>query len=199
MKSMPLRARELLVGILIIAVAVLIFWWVLSAASTFFLGLDKAVASAIVAGTATIFGILFAYWKDRRKTAEEAHREKKISVYTPFLDIIFIVMKKSNSNITPDQANDPAGEYLRSTEFFDSLIEIKKGMTFYGSPDVIKAMNAWQSRAGKESNGLVIMKLVGDLLLAMRKDIGLSNKGLNNLSILQMNIIEDIEALKVTA
>ena len=196
MKSPSQNFREILIGTTAIVISIVVFWWIISAVYAFFFGLDKSIASAIVAGMVAVFGIVFAYWKERRKIAEETHRNKKIDVYTPFLNMIFTVMKKTNVHATPDQSNNPVGQYLNSPEFFDTLFELKKGMTFYGSPEVIKAMNIWQIKASNSNSGLDQMSSIGDLLLAMRKDIGLSNRGLTSLSIFQMNISEDIETLK---
>jgi hypothetical protein len=188
--------RELALGFVTLLLGAIVVWWLASAAVNFVFGLDKAVASTIVAGMVTVFGVLFAYWKDRRKADQEAHRDRKIEVYSPFFDMIFTVMRKSNDKITPDQSSDPLGQYLGSTEFFDVLYELKKRMTFYGSPEVINAMNEWLKSSGRDEDPFKQMQRVGELILAMRRDIGLSNAGLNNLSIHQMNVTEDIEAMR---
>lgn len=185
---MKSRGLQLLISwvafILTITIAWLIGSWIIR---TIF-GLDKALASAIIAAFVAVFSAIFAYWKEREKSRQEAHKEKKVEVYSIFFDIVFKILKASKG-----ESNDQA--YYESQELQDSLFELMKGILAYGSPAVVLSMGRWRLAANSNSSAQLLH--VGDILLAMREDLGLSNRGLNNINIHQIYVVDDIEiALK---
>ncbi|RUW55851.1 hypothetical protein EN784_51205 [bacterium M00.F.Ca.ET.141.01.1.1] len=189
------NALQIAFGLLILMVGVVALWLMLSAGAGYLFGLDKAIVPAALAALVAVFLALFTFWKERSKARSEAHREKKIEVYSIFFDIVFSVLRKMKEVGGSDA-------YLESKEFKDQFFDLMKGATFYGSPGVVKALSDWRTDTASESDPLHSIKMVGSVLLAMRKDIGLSNFGIDNLTIHQIYVNDDIRKLgqaKVTA
>ncbi|TRB04790.1 MULTISPECIES: hypothetical protein [Agrobacterium] len=169
----------------LIAFAIFVGWYVFSWLFRSILGLDKALASAIIAAFVAVFSLIFAYWKEREKARQEVHREKKVEVYSIFFEMVFRILKDSK------KAED-AQAYVESTELQDALFELMKGVLAYGSPLVVLAMGRWKLSAESSAGNQIL--LIGDILLAMRKDLGLSNRGLTNINIHQVYVNDDVEA-----
>jgi len=171
--------------LLLIAAGAVAAWFVINMLANYVLGIDKSVAPAVIAALVTVFSLIFVYWKDRSKSRSEAHREKKIEVYSNFFEIVFSVLRRSKEN-------DGATQYIESEEFKDRFFDLMKGATFYGSPSVIKALSDWKVNNTSSTDPLHSIRMVGSVLLAMRKDIGLSNFGIDNLTIHQIYVNDDI-------
>lgn len=152
---------------------------------------DKSVQASIIAALVAVTSLIFTYWKERTRSIKEAHREKKIEIYQIFFDLIFEVQNNMRKN--PD-LNE---KLLQSEEFFENMMELKKGIISYGSPHVINAFAQWQLHSGDDvsNDSSKPLRDIGNVLLAMRKDIGLSNWGLDNLSIHQINVTDNLSEL----
>jgi len=176
---------QIVAGAVVLAICGVVAWLLLSASAQYLLGLDKTIAPAAIAALVTVFTVLFAFWKDRAKSRSEVHREKKIEVYSIFFDIVFSTLKRTKSG-------EDVSSYFESLEFRDKFIDLMKGVTFYGSPNVVRTLSEWRINPSSTSDGLHAIRMVGSVLLAMRKDIGLSNFGLDNLSIHQVYVNDDL-------
>jgi hypothetical protein len=180
------RAGQLILGFILIAVLGAAGWYLVSWLFRSLLGLDKTLSSAIIAAFVAVFSLIFAYWKEREKARQEVHRERKVEAYSIFFDMVFKILRDSKR---------PEGtpSYAESSELHEELFQIMRGVLAYGSPNVVLAMGRWRLDAGINSN--MQIKLIGDILLAMRKDLGLSNRGLTNINIHQIYVNDDVEAL----
>ena len=139
-----------------------LFWQSIKEAS-------PSVASASIAGLVGLSLALLAYLKERTRAIREAHREKKIEVYTKFVDMVFSMIM---ANIKDKKSSQD--DYLRSKEFMTSMIEFKRDILLYGAPNVINKFNDFQS-ASNDNEKNEILDAVENLFFAIRKDIGLSN------------------------
>lgn len=179
------RLSTTVLGVVLLFVIMAISWVALSWIVRSILGLDKSVVSAIIAGAIAVFSLIFTYLRDREKARQEAHREKKVEIYSLFFDIIFRGLQESKKEAD-------SSEYWGSTELQENLLKIMKGILSYGSPNVVLAFNKWKAKA--TDSPTVQMICIGDLMLAMRKDLGLSNTGLTNANIHQIYVSDDVEA-----
>jgi hypothetical protein len=186
---------NLILGSILLVVLIVVGWWALGSISSYFLGLDKSVASSIIAGLFAMGALLFSFWKERAKTFQENHRGKKVEVYSIFFDLISDVIKNSNKDSDKSSNESNLDEFLKSAKLKDQMFDLWKGVTFYGSPQVIKALNDWKFNISGDNDSIKIMKAIGSILLAMRKDIGLSNSGLTSLTIHQIYINEDLREI----
>ena len=187
---MKTATKQAMKGFLIFAVlislAVILLWRFLS----IFVTIDKSVQASIIAGAVALISVILTFLKERNRSIREAHREKKVEIYSIFSDMIInvIIMSRKKGNVSDT--------FYSSQEFLDRMFEMKKGLMFYGSPKVLNNFCAWQlySEADhKIDSPTRMIELVGDVILAMRSDIGLSNRGLNSLSIQQLIITEDVK------
>ena len=94
----PTELVSFVIGVISIAVLAIVGWWLLSGFFNYVLGLDKVVASAIIAALVAVFSALFTFWKERSKSLHEAYRGKKIEVYSLFFDLVSKVVKNSDND-----------------------------------------------------------------------------------------------------
>ncbi|WP_139832141.1 hypothetical protein [Mesorhizobium australicum] len=178
---------QIATGLLLLLAGGVVAWWLLSAVAQYVLGLDKALAPAVIGGFVTVALAIFAFWRDRAKSRAEAHRENKIEVYSIFYDIIFKLLEMQKSDESYNIENDP--------EFQKKWFQMTRGVLFYGSPEVVDAFSKFKVSDGSAGDPLAAMRNIGRILLAMRKDIGLSNWGLNELSIHQIYVNDDVRKI----
>ena len=94
------------------------------------------------------------------------------------------IIRARNNEGLPDKEN----QLMRFDEFNRKLM-------FYGAPEVIIAFNEWRVANLAAQDDVISDHLapIGKILLAMRKDIGLSNKGLGAMAIQQVTISDDLK------
>jgi len=180
------RAKYLgsfVIGLLVLIGAGWITYWILEV----FLKADKSIQASIIAGLVALFSVIFTYWKEKTRSISEAHREKKIEIYKIFFDEIF----EATNNMRLGREVDLSS----SEDFMTRTLELKKGLMSYGSPKVINSFAKWQLVSSEAGDSASSLRGVGDVILAMREDIGLSNRGLDSLTIHQININEDLSLL----
>jgi hypothetical protein len=180
--------REAIIGFaLLVALflaAILVVWFIF----WLFVGIDKTVLAAIIAGLVATFSLIFTYWKERAKAISEAHREKKIEIYSVFFDVMFDLLEKSKSGGSADEKT--------MTKAAKQWTGLHRGVMFYGSPKVLHSFANFRTNAQEGLGPGEIMRATGRIILAMREDIGLSNKGLDELSVHQIYLNEDIRKME---
>ncbi|NER97904.1 MAG: hypothetical protein F6J86_29355 [Symploca sp. SIO1B1] len=139
--------------------------------------LNPTVLTGLIGGTATIFvGITAAIINQRyskQRDIDESHRSKKVKIYSKFLEKI--------SGLFHAVSENKVEQYLPDlTDFFRKY---KTEIILWGSPEVIKCQLELEQVAEKGGDTL---KSVDNLYKAIRKDIGLSNKGLDNYELVKM-------------
>ena len=88
-------------------------------------------------------------------------------------------------------------DFAESDEFLEKMWDLKEGILFYASPKVIRAFNEWlKNSENPDRSHKAVMGGIGDVFLAMREDLGLDNRGLNNLNIHQIYTTDDLSELK---
>ena len=185
LKDLATKYAASLAGLLLVAALVWISWLALATFFGSLIGLDKQIVSSLIAALGAVILAVFAYLRESRLKRQEAHRSKKIEVYSIFFDFISTLMKLAK--------NGTIDEFLGSQEFVDQMIAFKRGLIFYGSPDVIKCFNRWHLRAGMVQSGQDAISAIGEILLAMRKDVGLSNWALDGTELSQVFVNEPIK------
>lgn len=178
---------EFAFGLIILITLVALAGYSFIKLANFLTKIDKTLASTIIAGLITLFSILFAFWKDREKARREAHRNKKVEIYSVFSKLVFEILRGVKTN--EDEVT------ILSERFKTDMYVIMEGILFYGSPKVIKAYSNWmKNTTNEEQSSKELLSRIGEVFLAMRADLGLSNSGLNSLSIHQIYVNEDLEA-----
>lgn len=149
------------------------------------------VTAAIVGAMATILvGVLVvvvsqAY--ERKRSSEEAHRLKKIAIYQDFVEMVSRLLASENKNLS---LKSPSQK-----ELVHYLYKYKSDILLWGSPEVIKAQMKFETISNKENeDNKIIFNSVNAIYLAIRKDIGLSNSGLNNLELVKLYLDQKARA-----
>jgi hypothetical protein len=131
----------------------------------------EAIAAAVIAASATVVvsvsGILATKHLEKRQEIEREQRERKLEVYQQFMDYYFAAMQKvrSEMNVAKQREFDRA--------FHASF---PKNLISRGSEDIIKKYGAWVKLDDPEASGDIFG--LENILLAMRKDLGYTNRGL---------------------
>ena len=180
--------REIVLGIFVLIILIVTSYFFLNWIFDVFLKLEKTVQASIIAAIVGLFSILFTFWKERRRSFIEAHREKKIQAYSKFVDVLFDFLSKTKHQKTNSE--------LKVDDNFQQLwMDMSKELLFYGSPKVLTAFNSFKNPSNQTENTSMIIRRVGQILLAIREDIGLSNRGLNEINIHQIYLSDNVEAL----
>ncbi|WP_298675736.1 hypothetical protein [uncultured Lentibacter sp.] len=111
---------------------------------------------------------LYSQARTRRQEIESAFRERKIEIYLDFLNTlkeVFLAEKK--------ELNFPK---VKQSELVVKLIEVRTKAVLWGSTGVLQALSEFSKVS--ENNPRAMLSVVDRLQREMRKDLGLSNSGL---------------------
>ncbi len=180
------KTKEMLIGVGLLIGLIVVFGllskWAFSGVWEFISSADPNVAAALIATFGTVVttaivviaGQIYA----KRAQAEDAHRERKVEIYSKFVDMAFEAVKKGWSESEENK------EYRRkirskfkpdSSKTIDYFFEVRRDILLWASPGVIQAFNVWLS--DHESERALIH--VENLFREFRKDLGLPTWSLN--------------------
>jgi len=125
-------------------------------------GLLTAVTTVLVAALTVSLGRYF----ERKKEIESHFRERKVEIYDEFLKEFFKLFSEDDDK-APDEEELTA--FLR---------EWQRKMILWGGSDVLAAYLKWRIHLGKGEPNAQSMFLTEDFFKSIRKDLGLSNRGL---------------------
>ena len=150
--------------------------------------LDSKILLGII-GTATT--IIPSVWiasynarKSKEKIVYEAHKEKKAKIYNDFMDIMVTTLMK---NIREGKEIDSKN----LEKFFD---EFTAKLIIYGGSNVINAYIKFRN-SSSDSKGFEALENIDLLFREMRKDLGESNKNINNNDLISLYIIGGKESI----
>ena len=175
----------LLVGIIAIIAAlyyiIIGLYWLVAEIGGKITSLDSEaskLATGAIVGILTLSGAIFTVLKSTRANRAleiESHfREPKREMYNEFLKEIFDVFQ--NVGIDPSKSKKPDTD---PDKLFASIIEFNRKVLLWGGPGVVQAYIKWKCHLENTVPNAETLFLMGDFILAKRKDLGLSNKGIN--------------------
>jgi len=106
----------------------------------------------------------------RKRAIEEAHREKKVALYLGILQYIQTLMLSQKEEFKHLKRDE--------NELVEKMAEFKPELTLWASPKALLAFQSFTHPDTSKDGPMAILKLIDPLYKEMRKDIGLSNKGL---------------------
>lgn len=196
-KIWPILASLILLGIIGIIGAAVFF--VIRFTWKIFAGLDKQVAVAIVAGSATVFvsviTVVIGKSLDKKREIEKRHSRQKREFYEKFLEDFFQFTRKFSKeevDLTQDE---------KFAAFAD---EASRKLILWSNRSVIKEYCMFRSfgvRASKPGSGFEILLQFEKMLFEIRKDLGHSNRGLKQGDLLltyiePQSLIDALESLR---
>ena len=145
-------------------------WWIFSAAwaklsslnTNLAVGLLTAFTTVLVAALTVSLGRYF----ERKKEIESHFREKKVEIYDEFLKEFFKLFSEEVSE-TP-----------KENDLVTFLREWQRKMILWGGSDVLASYLKWKVHLGKGDPDAQSIFLTEEFFKSIRKDLGLSNRGL---------------------
>lgn len=189
-KQVKTKWWQILLSIIVVAVFCIVVWYIAVTLWKVFFGLQKEVAAALVAASATIlvsvFSVTGAKYYERKRSIEQDLRQRKIPIYEDFIKFLFRL-------IGAEKIGDKPMTEKEMQEFF---IEFTQKLMIWGSDEVVIQWSKYRRASIKNfENGQADfnnMFELENLLLAIRKDTGHKNKNLNKGDLLGL-FINDIE------
>ena len=125
----------------------------------------------LLTGVGALIGYGIRYQLDKRKElVSEVNRERR-AVYQQIVEFLFGMLQDTKQ-----------GKPIDTNKMVVDLYRIYSKKVLYASPQVIDALNEFMEQtqqmtaAGKSADPYRVMYRMSELMAAMRKDLGLSNK-----------------------
>ena len=179
------RSKNIVLGTIIVLCMGAVAWSIYKFLGLFYKALtesDPKIAAAIIGAVATVTAgtaiVLYTQRQIKKREIDEAHREKKVEMYSEFLEIV--------QRLLSGQRDDHNAPSLENDELLNFLLKFKTEVILWSSPGVLKAFVEFQKQSIAGGGIHLIMPAVEKLYREMRKDIGLSNQGLSENLLVKM-------------
>lgn len=185
------RILSLAFGLLLLAAIGYGLYELLRLSFSAFASLDKSVAAAIIAASATILvsviTVVIGNVYASRVQIQKENRDRKIPVYEELFTFFFRFMN-----------TDKTGEVVGEREFGEFGQHFNRQFMVWGSDAVVSAYVRWRRFITDEKKRQAEPKeslfLFEDLVYAIRKDLGHRNNGLSSGDILAL-FVNDIQSI----
>jgi hypothetical protein len=175
MRTFIRSVGKLLLQILSIAVvvgALYLLFLLIRQAFLIIVGLEKTVVAAFVASITAVFGYWYTQRQTTSRTIAEAHRKEKAKLYHEFMDLLGRFFKpgmREKGEMDPD---DLPGDIL------DAFFAFNSNLIVWGSPEMIHAYLNFRNGASDPEKQQYSLLFMDDMLTAIRRDLGNSNRRL---------------------
>lgn len=150
--------------------------------------INSSLAVAIIGASATVLvavlSVVLGKIYEARSLIQKEHREKKIPVYEDLIAFVFRVLMGARTGRSPSEQ-----------EMIEFMMGFTQRVMVWGSDEVLTAWVKWRRLATSEvemrSDPMKLMRNYEELILAIRRDLGHRNKGLQSGDILAL-FINDI-------
>lgn len=143
-----------------------------------------AVLTPVLLVLLTGVGWFYKHERERREAAEHQVSEHKYRTYIHLLDIFFDTMKATK-----------AGKNMSEKELHDSMFDVNKDIILYGSDDVVRIYQKWLEDAQKGAGGIAGVERFGELVVAIRRDMGYPKTKISSDEVLRQ-FITDYDEVK---
>lgn len=167
-------ARSVFVGLvflLVIVVGVYFLWALFSS--------QPSIQAAIIALLASIGSLVLSRFFQQQREFKEAHRGKKVEIYNHFVDLMIDVLSGERDK-----------KPITEKQIIKRIEPITKGLILYSSAETIRYFNDFKFTSQNNKNPGNMIPIVGNLLIAMRNDIGLDNRNLSSIDVVQIFLNE---------
>ena len=159
------------IGLLLISLCGWFLWSVLSFAWEKLSSVDSKLAVGLITASTTVvvaaLTVSLGRYFERKKEIESHFRNKKIQIYDEFLQEFFKLFHQQDNSTSSDEQD--------LTLF---LVEWQRKMILWGGSNVLASYIKWKNQLAKGEPNAQSMFLTDDFFKAIRKDLGLSNRGL---------------------
>ena len=169
MKSFIKKSASILLALAVVGVSIWGIYWIISSIWDALVSVDSKLAVGIVAAVTTVLGATLTVTIGKyfeRKQAVEAHfRERKVEIYDEFLGEFFKLFESQNN--------------MDDSRLVSFLKEWNRKVIVWGGSGVLRSYIKWMDHLKSSEPNAESMFLMGDFVLSVRKDLGLSNKGID--------------------
>ncbi len=167
MNNQSTDRKQIALGLFLLAVIGALAYWMVSSIWDWFSSLDSNLAVGLLTASSTIIvatlTLVVGKYFERAKEAESHLRAQKIAMYDDFLKNLFELFHQEGEK--------------ESDDLVPFLQEWQRKLVVWGGPGVLKSFITWKESFSEEPNAQSVFKM-GEFFMAMRKDIGLSNRGI---------------------
>jgi len=167
---MKAKTKQIVSGITGLAIIGLVLWaflWLVVAIWHRFVGLNANLAVGLLTACTTVLvaalTVSFGRYFERKKEIEAHFRDKKIAIYDEFLKEFFQLYY---------------GDKNASSNMVDFLREWQRQAMLWGGAGVLTSFLKWRVHLAKGTPDAKSLFLMEEFFRALRKDLGLSNRGL---------------------
>ena len=173
MKLFIKKSASILLALAVLGALIWGIYWIISSIWDALVSVDTKLAVGIVAAFTTVLGatltVTIGKYFERKQAVEADFRERKVEIYDEFLGEFFKLFESQNNL-----------DDSRLVSFFQ---EWNRKVTVWGGSEVLRSYIKWMGHFLQHSQRsepkAESMFLMGDFVLAVRKDLGLSNKGID--------------------
>ena len=136
-----------------------------SIATGFISNLDDRILAALATGALVALGAIYGKYMENRYSVEAQFRNKKVRLFNDFIEKLQAVSKERDQ--------------ISQEELVEIFKKWKREILFRSGPDVMRnflALGAMNTDIETVNDLSKSMNTMGNLILSMRKDIGLSNR-----------------------
>ena len=175
--------KAVLIGLFAMTVAGFGLYWFVAALIDKLASVQGDLSKALVASSATIViaaitVVLGKLWEQRLKTREDI-RAKKIPVYEKQIETFFSVFMSEKIS----------GKKISERDLMKAFTAFSEKLIVWGSADVIQAWVKFRTTKFDGADGL---KVMDELFLAIRKDLGNDSSKLKNHELLRL-FVNDLD------
>jgi len=192
MSQQPKQLTNITLGFALLALLIYASYKSLAFLWEVFSHVNPTVGAGIIAASATVIvsviSVLVAKRLEYRAALLKEHREKKTPFYEEMVKFIFRIAFSEKLGMDP----------LTDKEMIEKLAQFTESLVVWGSDEVIDAWFRFRNRSinGIDSPTAVLFE-VESILLAIRQDLGHSNKGITKGKLLGLFVNDIHEWIKV--
>ena len=157
----------------------------------FLSNINPNVAASLVAAAVALFGYSYNQRRAQARELAEAHRPEKMEVYDHFLFIVRFLQYS-----VTDEGASRKRTAKENRDLTTHFREFTRGLIEWGSPAVIKQWMAFRKVLTPKGSKRLLFAM-DDMLLAIRRDLGLSNRGLARGDLVRL-LLKDPDSLQET-
>ena len=151
------RTLRIIVGILLIVAALSIVGvlvWSL-------LGADANTRSGVIGFIGMIAVALYTHYQTKKREISARHFSDKREGYIKFVDLFFDLTQSAGTNSKVPQR-----------VLVEKFLPFKKALIIWGGPEILELWNSFEAKANDEQSPDEMMRVLEDILRAIRSDLG---------------------------
>ena len=157
----------------------------------FLSNINPNVAASLIAAAVALFGYAYNQRRAQLRELADAHRPEKMEVYNHFLFIVRFLQYSVTGEGVPKKRTEK-----ENRDLLMHFREFTRGLIEWGSPMVIKQWMEFR-RLVTPKGSRELLFAMDDMLRAIRRDLGLSNRGLARGDLVRL-LLKDPDSLQET-